>query len=190
MQTTQQPDNSTATIITIAQEATRGWLEMITECRQLEKNHGGGDGDGGDGGGGYISQCIKKMRFQLTRNYRILMKEIEESKTITREETAKKWIRDNLEEAQHLIDNIVGIKGITEDPLKVAAELEGLAKLTPHTDTTNMSMSVSMPVSMSYDSNVIAANTAGTLQREFVDDKKEESSTLRMSPPHEELYGY
>jgi len=82
----------------------------------------------------------------------------------------KDWIRDNLEEAQQFIDNIVGIKGITEDPLKVAAEIEGLTKLTPHTDTTN--------VSMSYGWNVIAANTAGTLQREFV------------QPPHEELYGY
>lgn len=43
----------------------------------------------------------------------------------------KDWIRDNLEEAQQIIDNIVGIKGITEDPLKVAAELEALVKLTP-----------------------------------------------------------
>jgi cell division septum initiation protein DivIVA len=31
------------------------------------------------------------------------------------------WIQDNLEEAQHLIDRIVGIKGITENPLKAAA---------------------------------------------------------------------
>ena len=36
----------------------------------------------------------------------------------------KDWIRDNLEESQQIIDNIVGIKGITEDPLKAAAELE------------------------------------------------------------------
>jgi hypothetical protein len=86
------------------------------------------------------------------------------------EEIAKKWIRNNLEEAQQLIDNIVGIKGITEDPLKVAAELEALVKLTPHTDTTN--------ASMSYGWNVIAANTEATLERQFV------------QPPHEELYGY
>ena len=33
----------------------------------------------------------------------------------------KQWIQENLEEAQHLIDNIVGIKGITETPLKAAA---------------------------------------------------------------------
>ena len=76
----------------------------------------------------------------------------------------KDWIRGNLEEAQQIIDNIVGIKGITEDPLKVAAELEAHRILTPHTYMTN--------------TNVIAANTHGTLGRQFV------------QPPHEELYGY
>ena len=92
--------------------------------------------------------------------------------TDSREEIAKSWIRDNLEEAQQLIDNIVGIKGITEDPLKVAAELESSVKLTPHTNTTN--------VSMSYGWNVIATNTAGTLLQKVV----------VAHPPHEELYGY
>jgi hypothetical protein len=82
----------------------------------------------------------------------------------------KDWIRNNLEEAQQIIDNIVGIKGITEDPLKVAAELEALVKLTPYTDRTN--------ASMSYGWNVIAANTETTIERQFV------------QPPHEELYGY
>ena len=91
----------------------------------------------------------------------------------TREEIAKKWIRDNLEEAQRIIDNIVGIKGITEDPLKAAAELEALVKLTPHTDMTN--------ASMSYGWNVIAANTEATLERQVV---------VVAQPPHEELYGY
>lgn len=33
------------------------------------------------------------------------------------------WIAENLEEAQRIIDNIVGIKGITEDPLKAAIKL-------------------------------------------------------------------
>ena len=81
------------------------------------------------------------------------------------------WIRDNLEEAQQIIDNIVGIKGITEDPLKVAAELEALTILTPHTDTTN--------AVYRGDINVIAANTEGTLGRQVV-----------AQPTHEELYGY
>jgi len=38
-------------------------------------------------------------------------------------QSPKEWIRGNLEEAQHLIDNIVGIKGITEDPLKAAIKM-------------------------------------------------------------------
>ena len=164
----QQPENASATIIIIAQEATRGWLEMVTECRELEKKQQHGED---------ISRYMEKMRIQMTRNYRMLMKKIEESKTESKEQVAKKWIRDNLEEAQQIIDNIVGIKGITEDPLKVAADLEGIVKLTPHTDTTN--------ASISYGWNVIAANTTGTLGREVV----------RVQSPHqslsqEELFGY
>jgi len=89
----------------------------------------------------------------------------------------KDWIRDNLEEAQQIIDNIVGIKGITEDPLKVAADLEGIVKLTPHTDTTN--------ASISYGWNVIAANTAGTLGREVV-----RAQSPHQSLSQEELFGY
>jgi len=38
-------------------------------------------------------------------------------------QSPQKWIAENLEEAQHVIDNIVGIKGITEDPLKAAIML-------------------------------------------------------------------
>jgi hypothetical protein len=82
----------------------------------------------------------------------------------------KDWIRDNLEEAQQIIDNIVGIKGITEDPLKVAADLEARSILTPYTDTTN--------TIYCDDYHIIAANTDGTLGGLFA------------QPPHEELYGY
>ena len=39
------------------------------------------------------------------------------------QQSPQKWIAENLEEAQHVIDNIVGIKGITEDPLKAAIML-------------------------------------------------------------------
>ena len=81
----------------------------------------------------------------------------------------KDWIRNNLEEAQQIIDNIVGIKGITEDPLKVAADLEALTILTPYTDTTNNNNN---------NNYTIAANTRGTLERQFV------------QLPQEELYGY
>ena len=38
-------------------------------------------------------------------------------------QSPKDWIRENLEEAQQLIDNIVGIKGITEDPLNAAIKM-------------------------------------------------------------------
>jgi hypothetical protein len=61
----------------------------------------------------------------MTRNYNALVKEIEKNKEVDEArhaEIAKKWIRDNLEEAQRVIDNIVGIKGITENPLKAAIE--------------------------------------------------------------------
>ena len=39
------------------------------------------------------------------------------------EQSHKQWIAENLEEAQQLIDNIVGIKGITEDPLGAAIKM-------------------------------------------------------------------
>jgi DNA-binding protein H-NS len=38
-------------------------------------------------------------------------------------QSPKDWIRENLEEAQQLIDSIVGIKGITEDPLNAAIKM-------------------------------------------------------------------
>jgi hypothetical protein len=101
------------------------------------------------------------------------------------EEISNKWIRNNLEEAQQLIDNIVGIKGITEDPHKVAAELESVVILNPpraYRDNTY--------TEMYYGWNVIAANTTGTLQREVVDDKKKESLGTSSTTDHEELYGY
>jgi predicted nuclease with TOPRIM domain len=39
------------------------------------------------------------------------------------QQSHKQWIAENLEEAQHFIDNIVGIKGITEAPLSAAVKL-------------------------------------------------------------------
>jgi len=45
----------------------------------------------------------------------------------------QKWIAENLEEAQHIIDNIVGIKGITEDPLKAAIKM-GVSSYTTAVD--------------------------------------------------------
>ena len=150
----------------IAEEATRGFIDITTDCNNLRKKH---------------KEDMQNLRIQMTRNYRLLMEKIEESynqpERKSDEEIAKKWIRDNLEEAQQLIDNIVGIKGITEDPLKVAAELEGMGQ--------------GRAEEMPYEWNVIAANTAGTLQREFLADVEEkENDMLHVSPPNEELFGY
>ena len=39
-----------------------------------------------------------------------------------RAQISKTWIKENLEEAQEVIDNIVGIKGLTEDPPKAASD--------------------------------------------------------------------
>ena len=68
---------------------------------------------------------MSELRRQMTCNYKSLVNEIEKSKDAEEAmhaEIAKKWIRENLEEAQQLIDNIVGIKGITENPMKAAIE--------------------------------------------------------------------
>jgi hypothetical protein len=49
------------------------------------------------------------------------------------QQSPQKWIAENLEEAQHIIDNIVGIKGITEDPLKAAIKM-GVSSYTAAVD--------------------------------------------------------
>ena len=92
--------------LTLEKEATRRWLEMVKAAERIEKRH---------------CDEMGNLRRQMTRSYKCLMKEIENSKEM-HAEIAKKWIRDNLEEAQQQIDSIVGIKGITENPLKAAKE--------------------------------------------------------------------
>jgi len=49
------------------------------------------------------------------------------------QQSPQKWIAENLEEAQRIIDNIVGIKGITEDPLKAAIKM-GVSSYTAAVD--------------------------------------------------------
>jgi len=49
------------------------------------------------------------------------------------QQSPQKWIAENLEEAQRIIDNIVGIKGITEDPLKAAMKI-GVSSYTTAVD--------------------------------------------------------
>ena len=48
-------------------------------------------------------------------------------------QSPKDWIRENLEEAQYLIDSIVGIKGITEDPLNAAIKM-GISQPAPKSE--------------------------------------------------------
>ena len=156
--------NNVQTSSAVAQ-ATLGWLELLKTSQKMEKKY---------------KKKMEELRRQMTRNYRLVTTEIE--KENNDEERAKKWIHENLEEAQLFIDNIVGIKGITEDPLKVAAELER------------------------YESNVIAANTKATLQAEFHDHANDDdfasqpptptqhlprvSISSSIVPSNEELYGY
>jgi hypothetical protein len=106
----------------MTEEATRMWLETVKAVSHIEKRH---------------HEKMGNLRRQMTRNYNCLMKEIDKSKEIEEAmhaEIAKKWIRDNLEEAQQMIDNIVGIKGITENPLKAAVEA-GIARETQNIDS-------------------------------------------------------
>lgn len=167
MQNSEQQSNST---YSVEQEATRGWMNLLESVQRIKQRQE----DEND-----------QLRIQMTRNYASLMMEMKKQ---NQEEMAKKWIRENLEEAQLFIDQFVGIKGITEDPLKVAAELEGDYS----------------------DSNVIAANTEATLQAQFVEpepttitatatsEPSEPSSqplprvsiSSSIVPPSDELYGY
>ena len=107
MQTNVAKESSTENEnLTLEKEATRRWLEMVKAAERIEKRH---------------CDEMGNLRRQMTRSYKCLMKEIENSKEM-HAEIAKKWIRDNLEEAQQQIDSIVGIKGITENPMKAAKE--------------------------------------------------------------------
>jgi len=100
--------------LNVVKEATRGWLEMVKVVERTEKRHEK-----------EMGEEMGDLRRLMTRNYNALVKEIEKNEAVDQArhaEIAKKWIRDNLEEAQRVIDNIVGIKGITENPLKAAIE--------------------------------------------------------------------
>jgi hypothetical protein len=48
---------------------------------------------------------------------------VDESQHHQQQQSHRQWIAENLEEAQQLIDIIVGIKGITEDPLGAAVKM-------------------------------------------------------------------
>ena len=135
MQNSEQQGNFPSTI---EQEATRGWLDLLESVENIKRQQ---------------EDQLDQLHRQMTRNYNSLMMEMKKQ---NQEEMAKKWIRENLEEAQLFIDRVVGIKGITEDPLKIAAQLEG---------------------EYCGNSNTIAANTEATLQAQFVEPEPAATTT-------------
>jgi hypothetical protein len=141
MQNSEQQGNPNSVV---EKEATRGWLNLLESVENIKRQQ---------------EDQIDQLRRQITRNYVSLTAETSKQ---NQEEIAKKWIRENLEEAQLFIDHIVGIKGITEDPLKIAAQLEG---------------------EYCGNSNAIAANTEATLQAQFVEPEPTTTTvTTRFQP--------
>lgn len=66
----------------------------------------------------------KEAYYALMAENELLRSELESLVTTSQQvQSTKDWIRENLEEAQQLIDSIVGIKGITENPIKAAIKL-------------------------------------------------------------------
>lgn len=63
------------------------------------------------------NQFLRSKLDSLAETLEYLQTQLEE------QQSHKQWIAENLEEAQNFIDNIVGIKGITEDPHGAAVKL-------------------------------------------------------------------
>lgn len=114
------------------------------------------------------NQFLRSKMDSLAERLEYLQTRLEEQEEQQRQQqqqqqqSHKQWIAENLEEAQHFIDNIVGIKGITEDPHGAAVKLG---------------------ISQSHTENDFCYKTSNQqLQRVSI------SSSI--VPPHEELYGY
>ena len=83
----------------------------------------------------YALQDENQLLLREVEELQIRMEEIQQEKEQQKQQqqqqqqqhkeqqSHKQWIAENLEEAQQLIDNIVGIKGITEDPLGAAIKM-------------------------------------------------------------------
>jgi hypothetical protein len=87
------------------------------------------------------------------------------------EQSHKQWIAENLEEAQHFIDNIVGIKGITEAPLSAA---------------------VKMGISYAEPGDVVRERELSHRQKQQQQQQQLQRVSISSSivPSNEELYGY
>lgn len=78
-------------------EATQAWIDLMKSTERIQ-------------------QLYEEEIGRLRRRVMELEAEAKRAKI------SKTWIQENLEEAQEVIDNIVGIKGVTEDPLKAASD--------------------------------------------------------------------
>ena len=66
-----------------------------------------------------LDSLAETLEYLQTR----LEEQEEQKQQQQQQQSHKQWIAENLEEAQHFIDNIVGIKGITEAPLSAAVKM-------------------------------------------------------------------
>ena len=85
------------------------------------------------------------------------------------EQSHKQWIAENLEEAQYFIDNIVGIKGITEDPRGAAVKLG---------------------ISYAESFDVVRDHELSYRQQDQQQQLPRVSISSSIIPSNEELYGY
>ena len=97
------------------------------------------------------------------------LEEQDEQQQQQQEQSHKQWITENLEEAQHFIDNIVGIKGITEAPLSAA---------------------VKMGISYAEPCDVIRERELSHKQQQKQQQHPRVSISSSIVPSNEELYGY
>jgi predicted nuclease with TOPRIM domain len=114
------------------------------------------------------NQFLRSKLDSLAETLEYLQTRIEEQEEQKQQQqqSHKQWIAENLEEAQHFIDNIVGIKGITEAPLSAA---------------------VKMGISYAEPSDVERERELSHKQQQQLPRVSISSSIV---PPHEELYGY
>lgn len=95
-------------------------------------------------------------------------------------QSPKDWIRENLEEAQQLIDSIVGIKGITEDPLNAAIKM-GISQPQPAPKSQPQQKLQEQPQESYYERHI-------QQQQKVIVPRVSISSSI--VPSNEELFGY
>lgn len=109
------------------------------------------------------NQFLRSKLDSLAETLEYLQTQLEE------QQSHKQWITENLEEAQHFIDNIVGIKGITEAPLSAA---------------------VKMGISYAEPCDVIRERELSHKQQQKQQQHPRVSISSSIVPSNEELYGY